>query len=126
MDMPALFSLASQKNRWLAQRQAALAENIANANTPGYRARDAEPFDKALAQPAMQFAATHPAHLRLQEAACITAIVNETAGTNATHSGNNVNLEQEMMKIGDVNRAYSLNIGVLKSFQRMMLAGTRG
>ena len=40
-----LFDLAAQQARWLSARQVAVAENIANANTPGYRAADVPPFE---------------------------------------------------------------------------------
>ena len=39
-----LFQVASQKSHWLSARQTAVAENVANASTPGYRALDALPF----------------------------------------------------------------------------------
>ena len=39
-----LFELASQQAHWLSARQVAVAENIANANTPGYKAADVPPF----------------------------------------------------------------------------------
>ena len=48
MDDLALFSIASDRNRWLATRGAALADNIANADTPGFKARDVPSFEAAL------------------------------------------------------------------------------
>ncbi|MFX9054108.1 hypothetical protein ABTN50_19330, partial [Acinetobacter baumannii] len=39
----------------------------------------------------------------------------------ATHSGNNVSLEQEMLKAGDVAGQFSLNTSVYKSFHKMIL-----
>ncbi|WP_027234471.1 flagellar basal body rod protein FlgB [Leisingera caerulea] len=39
---------ASQRMTWLAERQKVIAENIANADTPGYNARDVESFDDYL------------------------------------------------------------------------------
>ena len=38
------FSLAERKLDWLGQRNAVIAGNIANSNTPGYAARDLSPF----------------------------------------------------------------------------------
>ena len=40
-----LFGLLRDNMQWLGQRQAVLAENVANADTPGYRARDLVPQD---------------------------------------------------------------------------------
>ena len=41
------------------------------------------------------------------------------------HSGNSVSLEQEMIKAGEVNRAYALNTSVVKAFHRMLLASAK-
>lgn len=55
-----LFSLLSQRMAWLGKRQQVLAHNIANANTPGYRAQDLkEPSFKQLMQGA------DPSHVRM-------------------------------------------------------------
>ena len=43
-----LFALATQRVNWLAKRQALVSENVANVNTPGFRARDLVSFDKVL------------------------------------------------------------------------------
>ena len=37
---PLLFDLISAKTAWLGQRQALLGQNVANADTPGFRPRD--------------------------------------------------------------------------------------
>jgi len=46
---PSFFRLASERMDWLAERQKVLAANIANADTPGYRARDLTSFEDFLA-----------------------------------------------------------------------------
>jgi flagellar basal-body rod protein FlgB len=40
-----LFKALSRKMAWLADRQEVLAQNIAEANTPGYKAKDIKPAD---------------------------------------------------------------------------------
>jgi flagellar basal-body rod protein FlgB len=42
-----------------------------------------------------------------------------------THTGNSVSLEQELIKAGDVNRAFRLNTSVAKAFHRMILASAK-
>ncbi len=39
-----LFSVFKKRMAWLGQRQEVLAQNIANADTPGYKARDLKAF----------------------------------------------------------------------------------
>ncbi|MBR9862843.1 MAG: hypothetical protein GYB24_05305 [Rhodobacteraceae bacterium] len=41
---------ASQRMNWLAERQKVIAENIANSDTPNYKARDVESFESYLSQ----------------------------------------------------------------------------
>ena len=40
------FQLASQRMSWLGARQAVISENIANADTPNYRAKEISSFDR--------------------------------------------------------------------------------
>jgi flagellar basal-body rod protein FlgB len=42
-----------------------------------------------------------------------------------SYSGNNVSLEQELIKAGEVNRAFRLNTSVAKAFHRMLLTSAR-
>ncbi len=44
MTEAGVFDLAEQRLAWLEQRQRTLAQNVANANTPGYQPRDLTPF----------------------------------------------------------------------------------
>lgn len=47
------FQLASQRMSWLGARQAVISENIANADTPDYRAKEVSGFSRMLeARPA--------------------------------------------------------------------------
>src|SRR3546814_14570951 len=41
-----LFDMARRKMSWLGQRQAVLAQNIANSDTPGYRTKELEAIDR--------------------------------------------------------------------------------
>lgn len=46
-DKIAIFSAIKKRFAWLDQRQEVIAHNVANADTPGYRARDIKAFDFA-------------------------------------------------------------------------------
>jgi flagellar basal-body rod protein FlgB len=120
-----LFSVISQHNRWLAVRQATIAGNIANANTPGYKALDVEPFEAVMDQTRLSMAATGSAHLTAAADAAPSADVRKEEPWEITPSGNSVTLEQELIKAGDVNRAFKLNAGVMKAFHRMLLTSAK-
>ncbi len=121
-----LFQLASSQARWLELRQSTIAENVANANTPGYRARDVEPFNKILDGMPVRLALTSPSHIQVSAAETDTRATTKKDSWEVVHSGNSVSLEQEMIKGGDVNRDYSLNTAIVRSFNRMLLSGVKG
>ena len=60
------FELASSQARWLELRQSTIAANVANANTPGFKARDVEPFNKVLDGMPVKLALTSPSHIQLK------------------------------------------------------------
>lgn len=122
-----IFSIASRQAQWLADRQATVASNIANASTPGYKAVDVVPFQAVIeSQSGSGLAKSHPRHMD----------VHGLTGPNPTqrrldpagetsHSGNTVSLEHELMKGGEVARAYALNTNVVKAFHKMLLMSVR-
>jgi flagellar basal-body rod protein FlgB len=121
-----LYGLISQHNEWLATRQCVVASNIANANSPGYKALDLEPFEAAMLSAQLRMEATQPGHLAPEMTAATAAKEAEDEdGWDVFHSGSSVSIEQEMMKGGEVSRAYSLNTNITKAFHRMMLASAR-
>lgn len=121
-----LFNLVSQHNNWLSVRQSAIAGNIANANTPGYKAMDAAAFEGELNAAGLSMAATHVGHMSPVAGNTPVADAREEVAWDVVHSGNSVSLEQEMVKAGEVNRSYAMNTGVLKAFHRMLMASTKG
>ena len=73
MDLQKLsfFQIAQERMDWLAQRQKVVSQNLANANTPGYEAKDLKEIDfksalsRTLARETQSIPATRtdPAHL---------------------------------------------------------------
>ena len=120
-----LFELASSQARWLELRQSTIAANVANANTPGFKARDVEPFNKVLDGMPVRLAMTSPAHMQLSAVDTDTRATAKKDSWEVVHSGNSVSLEQEMVKGGDVNRDYSMNTAIVRSFHRMLLSGAK-
>jgi flagellar basal-body rod protein FlgB len=121
-----LFALASQHSRWLSARQAAVAGNVANANTPGYKAQEVAPFEAAMDSVRNEMTATNPKHMSLGETRRTSSTQTaEQPEWETMHSGNSVSLEQELIKAGEINRSYRLNTSVVKSFHRMMLNSTK-
>ncbi len=118
-----LFALASRQAEWLSVRQEVVANNIANANTPEYKAKDVASFDAVLDNTSMRMARTNAAHfgdstlsnnVKVEEAA-----LNDEIGIQ--ESGNTVALSKELSKAGEVKRQYELSANLVKSFNSMML-----
>ena len=125
MDPVNIYSVASQHSRWLGVRQSIVAQNVANANTPGYKAVDVEPFEAAMASTKLEMARTRAAHMTPVAAPGAETQTREEETWQVVHSGNNVSIEQELLKAGEVSGAYALNSGVVKAFHRMMMASSR-
>jgi len=117
----ALFSLASQNASWLSTRQATIAANVANANTPGYRAGDVQPFSAVLSHLNLPMATTSAGHIQPASFGGGKVNVKTADSWDVLYSGNSVDLEQEMMKAGDVNRAHALNVNITRSFHQMLM-----
>jgi flagellar basal-body rod protein FlgB len=120
-----LFELASSQARHLELRQSTIATNVANANTPGFKARDVEPFNKVLDTMPVRLATTSSSHLQLSGAETDTRATAKKDSWEVVHSGNSVSLEQEMIKGNDVSRDYSMNSAVVRSFHRMLMSSVK-
>jgi flagellar basal-body rod protein FlgB len=120
-----LFELASRQAEWLSVRQAAVSGNVANANTPDFKARDVEPFKDVLEQTQLTMAATNPGHLEIDASSVAATELRRDAVTEQNHSKNTVSLEEEMVKSGEINRQFSLNTSIVKAFHRMMLSAVK-
>ena len=125
MDPIHLFDLAGRQARWLSTDQSVIASNVANASTPGYRAQSLQPFSEVLDRTELQLASTAPSHIALDPMQAQSAAIKEQDPWEVTESGNSVGLEQELIKAGDVNRAYSLNTGIVKSFHAMLMSAAK-
>ena len=121
-----LFNIASQRSQWLSLRQEAIAGNIAHANTPGYAAKDVQPFEAVLQSSHLSMATSDPGHIA-QTGAPVDAVAETQDDAWDTYdSGNSVSVEKEMVKASEVNGAYSLNNSVIKAFHRMLLTSAKG
>ena len=116
-DIP-LFSMLRGRLGYLSDRQKLIAENVANADSPGYKPHDLKPFSfetqvKAAASSAGVQAVTQPGHMQAPNArAGISGMKSiRTADSETTMDGNGVVLEDEMIKMTDARMNYDAAIG---------------
>ncbi|MFZ1660705.1 MAG: FlgB family protein [Paracoccaceae bacterium] len=96
-------------------RLSAVAENVANADTPGYRAKDAAPFAatyRGLSDFVLR--ATRPGHLGFADHQTVTATHLRPDG-HMSPNGNNVSLEGELMRASIIRQDHDLALGIYKS-----------
>ena len=120
-----LFGAITRRMSWLGERQAVLAQNIANADTPGYVAKDVKPpsFGELVsgAGGRLKLATTSPGHVVPVQAGGSFKLQPQKV-TERAPNGNAVQLEDQMMKISDTANDYALTtnlyrkqIGMLKT-----------
>lgn len=101
-DLP-LFQALKSKMQWHQARQGVLAENIANADTPGYQARDVKEysFQDHIGRQAfgLSTATTKAGHIAVSISGQGKVKTEEHDTFEITPSGNSVVLEEQMMKI---------------------------
>ncbi len=114
LEAPYLMKMAHNLARHAGARQAQVAKNIANADVPGYRARDLVDFSQTHQQmTGAELKATRPGHMPgpVSRARFETFDI----GGEASPNGNTVSLEQEMVRGTDAKSSHELALTVYKS-----------
>jgi flagellar basal-body rod protein FlgB len=116
-EMPSLMRLATQAARHAASRQAVIATNVANADTPGYRARDIPPFDPQ--NDAMVLRRSDPRHLAGASDGPSARVMQDAR---IDPNGNSVSLQDEVLRSVEVSRAHSRALAVYGASLDLMRA----
>jgi len=113
-----LFQVAGDRMRYLTERQTLIARNIANADTPGYKAQDLAPFTPVSASGGtavagvspVLLAQTNPVHLQLEPDAVESQppVATEADYGGEKPSGNTVSVEEQMIRSADVSNAFAM------------------
>jgi flagellar basal-body rod protein FlgB len=106
------------------QRQQVLASNIANADTPGYKARDFD-FKSALATAVAQPATTQPSGGAAPAPAPQPELLYRSV-IQPSIDGNTVDMDVERAQFAENTVHYEANITMLTHQIRMMLAAIQG
>ena len=122
-----MFGVLADKMRWHQARQGVLAENVANAETPGFQAHELKPFDmeleksQARLQP-LTTAATQPGHFSVFSASSAAYGATTDGGYEITPEGNGVTLEDQMTKVAEnqmdfqtVTALYMRSVNIIKT-----------
>jgi len=115
-----LFQMASRAAEHASQRHNLIAQNIANADTPGYRMKDLEPFAKAFenswnSTPGSELKRTRIGHIDLQRSSEVGFHQTQPASEALSPNGNSVSLELEMVKASQAKQAHELAVATYKN-----------
>jgi flagellar basal-body rod protein FlgB len=114
-----LFDLAERRLAWADRRQAVLAQNIANANTPGFQPHDLKPFAAALDHAnSVTPVRTQPNHLAGTAGGAAQAELVERPRTRAP-DGNAVTLDEQLVKVANTETAHALVTTIYKKYLGM-------
>ena len=114
-----IFDLAERRLAWAHRRQAVLAQNIANANTPGFKPHDLQPFSRALGNAtAVGPVRTQPNHLAGTSGASAPQEVVDRSHMQSP-DGNAVALDEQLVKVADTDTTHELVTSIYKAYIAM-------
>ncbi len=114
-DRPEVLGMASAMAQNASVRLSAIARNVANADTPGYRAVDAPSFAESYKGAGMvPMRATRPGHIQPARGSDGAGLVFRP-DANLSPNGNNVSLETEMVAAAAVRRDHDLALTIYKT-----------
>ncbi|WP_149141782.1 FlgB family protein [Gemmobacter caeruleus] len=94
-------------------RQAQIARNIANADTPGFKAQDLAPFAESYGAAPSAMRATRPGHFAADGS---TPLAEERLlATASSPDGNSVSLEQEMVRAVEVRQQHEMALAIYRN-----------
>ncbi|RLQ88820.1 flagellar basal body protein [Notoacmeibacter ruber] len=112
-----IFSLASKHAEWLTIRQQTVANNIANAETPDYKASEVSPFQAVLEDTSSTLRRTNPLHLTSGG-----NVAGKYGTAEVQQTENSVSIEKEIVEQTELRQSYELNTSIAKAFHRMILS----
>jgi flagellar basal-body rod protein FlgB len=109
----------------LTQRLQVVNSNLANIDTPGYKTKDVSfhaTMQELLSENSIDLRAERPGHNAGMVSAFPQTQVFEVQGLTSREDQNNVNLDKEMVKLGDTSFAYSLITQMIRGKFRTLSA----
>lgn len=120
-------SLVKNSLQAVALRQEAIASNIANVNTPGYKVNQVE-FENVLQdfQQGISLKVSHPAHIGFETIADVQPTITKRTNTSVKENGNNVDADMEMTNLAQNSLQYQALISQLNARYKMLNTAING
>ena len=127
-NVPSLIAGIGREMRHLAERQRVIAQNLANSDTPGYKAREIAPPDfgallgasggSQVARPRVQITGGMAALGARPPRDAHVLLDRDTSETKP--DGNNVTLEDQLLKMGQVQADFAAMTNLYRKQQAML------
>ncbi|WP_262695375.1 flagellar basal body rod protein FlgB [Kordiimonas aquimaris] len=127
MDLTSIPLMAAMKKRmqWLHSNQSVLSQNVANADTPGYKGQKLERQDfsglvddlsgsSKSVKPSMNMRASQAGHMTAGGGMADKADIVEDKDAEESPTGNTVVLEEEMIRVADNQMEYGMMVNLYK------------
>lgn len=108
-----ILSIANGLSTHASARHSAVAQNVANADTPNYKAKDIAPFSDVFSAKgtSQDMKATRRGHFSNSETTT-RLVATKSPDDQTSPNGNNVSLENEMVKAAEVKHQFDLALSV--------------
>jgi len=119
LDDQTLSAMGQYMNR-LSKRQQVIASNVANIDTPGYKTKDISfhaTMEELLSDNSIPLKTSRPEHIGMDELVFTPGEpeVFEVQGLPVRSDSNNVDVDKEMLKLGETSFGYSIMTQLLRS-----------
>jgi flagellar basal-body rod protein FlgB len=94
-------------------RMGVIARNVANADTPGYKAQDLPDFATVFADGSGEMRSTRQGHLT--SGSSVATLEPETAPGHEAPNGNSVSLEGEMVKSVEARQSHEMALAIYRA-----------
>ena len=130
LDNIPLFDAIRGQLGWLEERQRVIAQNVANADTPGFAARDLrapDDFAHAMMQQSqgVGMMRTSTAHMAIQPQRAVNYASMTSPDSETTLDGNSVVVEEQMLRMAESRMAHDAAIGFYQKSLNMLRMAAR-
>ena len=121
-----ILQMITRKMSWLSHRTEVIAQNVANADTPNYRARDLKEvrFQKLVRKEGQSGgftpARTNGSHLTGLNSNMPFATSSAPDAYETSIDGNDVSIEQQLTKLGETQMSYQMTLNLYRKHLDMI------
>lgn len=94
-------------------RMAVIAQNVANADTPGYKAKDIPVFAEVYEEAGLEMRSTRPGHVSAPSGSA--APIPDVVRGHESPNGNSVSLEAEMVKSVEARQNHDMALAIYRA-----------